>query len=203
MRSKAGTFCMVLGAVLVTLALSLFLFNQQESREAEEAVREVLPKLMEELEDESREPEEELPDPYDPEMTVVQIDGYGYIGCLSIPSLNLELPVMSEWDYERLKTAPCRYSGSVKMDNLVIAGHNYATHFSPIKWLEAGNEVNFTDMDGKTWHYQVAWMEILEPQAVEKMTMPEAEEDWDMTLFTCTTAGTARCTVRCIRVEEE
>ena len=26
-------------------------------------------------------------------------------------------------------------------------------------------------------------------------------DDWDLTLFTCTTGGSARCAVRCTRVE--
>ena len=73
-------------------------------------------------------PDATLPDPYDPEMTVVEIDGYGYVGVLTIPTLELELPVMSEWDAARLKIAPCRYSGSTKTRDLVIAGHNYTTH---------------------------------------------------------------------------
>ncbi len=51
-------------------------------------------------------PDATLPDPYDPEMTVVEIDGYGYVGVLTIPALELELPVMSEWDAARLKIAP-------------------------------------------------------------------------------------------------
>ena len=41
--------------------------------------------------------------PLDPNMPTVEIDGY-----LSVPSVGLELPVMAEWDYDRLKTAPCR-----------------------------------------------------------------------------------------------
>lgn len=197
MRSKAGTYCMVLGAMLVLAALSLLVYNRMEAKAAEEAAKEVLPKVIDEIEDRNG---KELQDPLDTSMTVVEIDGYGYIGYVTIPSLDLELPVMSEWDYDRLKTAPCRYSGSVKTDNLVIAGHNFARHFSPIKWLEEGAEVLFTDMSGSVWHYEVGWIEEIKPELVEKMTVPEEEDKWDLTLFTCTTDGTARCAVRCIRV---
>lgn len=204
---------MVLGTVLILAALSLLLWNKKEATEAEKASMEILPKIVEaieerigdskvkagEAEEKTGEQIEELSDPFDTEMTVVEIDGYSYIGFLSIPSLNLELPVMAEWDYKRLKIAPCRYSGSVKSDDLVIAGHNYARHFSPIKWMKAGEQVQFTDMDGRVWEYQVGWLENLKPEAVERMIESGENHAWDLTLFTCTTGGAARCAVRCIR----
>ena len=63
-------------------------------------------------------------DPYDTEMTQVTVRGNSYVGYLSIPALGLELPVMADWSYKRLRTAPCRYSGSTKTDDLVILAHN-------------------------------------------------------------------------------
>ena len=40
------------------------------------------------------------------EMTVTELNGWDYIGYLSIPSIGLELPVMSQWSYAGLKIAP-------------------------------------------------------------------------------------------------
>lgn len=40
------------------------------------------------------------------EMPVETIDGKDYIGVLSIPSLGLELPVLSQWNYPDLKRRP-------------------------------------------------------------------------------------------------
>ena len=34
------------------------------------------------------------------------IDGLDYIGTIRIPVLNLNLPVISEWDYKKMKTFP-------------------------------------------------------------------------------------------------
>lgn len=206
MRNKIGTLLMGLGTVLVLAVLSLFLWNEQEAREAERSAEHILPRLVEEIEQESTglAPEDgenaaDYPDPYDPAMTEVVIDGYAYIGYLSIPSLGLELPVMSEWDYTRLKIAPCRYSGSTKTDDLVIAGHNYARHFSPIKGLKEGETVYFVDMDGVRSDYQVASVEVLAPTAVEEMT----SGTYDLTLFTCTYGGRSRVAVRCQRTGED
>ena len=119
---KAGNVCMLLGTALVLAALSLFLWNQREAAEAGRAAEAVLPRLVENMEaarTKPTTPDATLPDPYDPEMTVVEIDGYGYVGVLTIPALELELPVMSEWDAARLKIAPCRYSGSTKTRELL------------------------------------------------------------------------------------
>ena len=190
---------MALGAALILAALSLFLWNQQEARRAGSSAMEVLPKVIDEIQrpDSSAAPVEPFyPDPYDPEMTVVEIDGNTYIGYLSIPAIDLELPVMSEWDYARLKLSPCRYTGSTKTDNLVIAAHNYRQHFGRLSDLSPGDQVLFTDMDGKTWAYEVAVIEVLTPTAIEDMTA----SGYDLTLFTCTYGGGNRVTVRCDRL---
>lgn len=43
-------------------------------------------------------------------------------------------------------------------------------------------------------------MENLQPTQIEEMTEKTEESDeWDLTLFTCTTGGSARCAVRCVR----
>ena len=45
-------------------------------------------------------------------MPTAEVEGYDYIGVLSIPVLDLELPVMDSWSYPQLKLSPCRYEGS-------------------------------------------------------------------------------------------
>lgn len=205
MRNKTGTAFMLLGAVLLLAALSLFFWNWREDVQAGEASDQVLLRLKGQLEEReapdgpSAPPQPVRPDPYDPAMTEVEIDGYAYIGYLSIPSVGIELPVMSEWDYTRLKIAPCRYVGSTKTGDLVIAAHNNSRHFGPIKdlALSIGDAVYFTDMDGVVTCYQVAEVYILQPTAVEEMT----SSGYPLTLFTCTYGGRTRVTVRCERVE--
>ena len=97
-----------------------------------------------------------------------------------------------------MKISPCRYEGSIYLDNMVICGHNYSTHFGTLKELDAGDLVFFTDMDGNLFEYAVAETEILQPTAVEEMT----SGNWDLTLFTCTVGGATRVTVRCLKLEQ-
>ncbi len=144
-----------------------------------------------------------LPDtvPAVPVMPTVELDGSLYIGILEIPSLSLSLPVMENWDYDKLKIAPCRYSGSYYMNDLVICGHNYAKHFASLLHISIGADVYFTNMDGQVIHYVVTNRETVWPTQVDVM-IDNTLEGWDLTLFTCYTGGQTRCAVRCTRVED-
>jgi len=130
------------------------------------------------------------------QMQTAEIDGYAYIGVLSVPALKIELPVMSEWSYPLLKRSACRYVGSFLDDTLVIAGHSTRRHFRPLRQAQVGDSVVFTDVLGNVIQYQVVAIESLSPHDVEKLTTG----DWDLTLFTCTPGGERRVTVRCNRV---
>jgi len=187
-------------------ALGLYQSNRHEALEAESASREVMTQLIEVITSEQIEaslssdeqvtelPPDMLP-PVDTTMETVEIDGNRYVGFLSIPVLELELPVMEEWDYERLKIAPCRFSGTLLGGDLVIAAHNYLRHFGHLQELPIGSEILFTDVNGNITRFTVAELEILQPTEVEYMTAG----DYDLTLFTCTYGGLTRFTVRCVR----
>ncbi|MBR2949549.1 MAG: sortase [Lachnospiraceae bacterium] len=117
---------------------------------------------------------------------------------LEIPAYELNLPVISQWSYPKLRMAPCRYEGSAYLDNLIISAHNYNSHFGNLKNLQMGDLIVFTDMDGNVFEYRVAERETLMPTAIEEMK----SGDWDLTLFTCTLGGQYRVTVRCERIKE-
>lgn len=198
MRSKIGITLMVLGTVLILGALSLVLYNHNEAARAAEASQKVMPELVQQIQERYQNSTDEnsthtIPNYYDPTMTEVEIDGFAYVGYLYIPSLELELPVMSTCDETRLQYAPCRYSGSTKTDDLVIAAHNYYGHFANLYQLETGAEVIFTDMDGVVSKYDVIAIDTLQPTDVAEMVAG----DYDLTLFTCTFGGQSRVTVRC------
>ena len=219
MKRRAGMICMILGAVLIVAALSLFLYNEWDSARAEERAEQVLEQMQKQTEDDAEEEAEDenisgeeterteqenaLADTDDFGKEIISIDGNDYIGWISIPSISLELPVMAQWSEEGLKTAPGRYAGSPSEDNLVIAGHNYRRHFSPIKWLEPGTEVCFTDAEERVRYYEIEETEELLPDQVEAMITKTEKDTWDLTLFTCTTSGQARCAVRCRRIDKK
>lgn len=195
MKAKRGAVWINAGLLLIAAALFLSAYNEWESHEARDSARQVIAQLCDALPTEAGEPTT-LPD-VRREMPVKTINGRDYIGVLSIPSLELELPVISQWDYPALKVAPCRYSGSLYQDNLIICAHNYASHFGKLKELQPGDIVLFTDMDEHVVTFQMVERETLNPMDAEGM---EAG-DWDLTLFTCTIDGQTRVTIRLERVE--
>lgn len=192
---------MIMGTVLVLSALLILLHNQMEARDAEKAALSALQEVRAAISENAREsmlPELEYPNDTNVlgEMRVEVIDGQAYIGCLSIPCLELELPIMSEWNYERLKMAPCRQFGSAESNDLVLAGHNYKRHFGMLHLLNTGDLVTFTDMGGKVLAYEVGAVETIAPTAVEEVKNSE----WDLLLYTCTYGGRNRVAVGCIRM---
>lgn len=191
MRRKIAIAFMLMGVVFIGFAMGLLIYNNYESRKAQESSDVLMESIR--LSIVEAEYEEEITDPFDEEMKIKEIDGYGYIGYLSIPALQLDLPVMSEWDYGRLKISPCRYYGSTKTDNLVIAAHNYRFHFGYLGHLKPGDTVVFTDMESKVSYYTVTSVEQLMPTDVDKVK----DTGDDLILYTCTYGGAKRITVRC------
>ena len=209
MKRKKGSFLIFMGLLLITAALSIVVWNIRENRTASRSAAEAVSRLAELIPEEpSGLPGQDapvsgadIPDHIlapDMEMPAQPAGEHRYIGLLEFPTLDLTLPVIDQWSYAALKTAPCRYSGSVYKDDMVIAAHNYQSHFSRLSALSQGNEVIFTDMDGNRFVYEVAVKETLPPTAVEEMISGE----WDLTLFTCTYDGRSRFTVRCERLED-
>lgn len=197
---KKGTRCIGVGLLLIAAALFLTGYNLWDDHRAGEDANAALEQLVPLIEDDPIPLDEiEYPDYIlnpNMEMPVKNIDGADYIGVISIPAIDRELPVFSEWNYTNLKTAPCRYVGSAYLDNMVICAHNYHIHFGSLKYLSYGDTVTFTDIDGNVFIYKVIEVEILQPTAIEEMTT----SDCDLTLFTCTIGGATRVTVRCERV---
>ena len=100
MKANRGTVWINAGLLLIAAALFLSAYNERESHEARDSARQVIAQLCDALPTEAGDDEaepttlpESLPD-VRREMPVKTINGRDYIGVLSIPSLELELPVI-------------------------------------------------------------------------------------------------------------
>ncbi|WP_434309994.1 sortase [Hominifimenecus sp. rT4P-3] len=205
MRKKAGLLLIITGTALLLSALSLVLYNWYADIQAGRNAKSLLAGVQSIMEErkadntallEMETAISESVEALDPELPVVELEGYAYVGTISIPTLELELPVMSEWDYERLRIAPCRQFGSSRTDDLVIAAHNYKNHFGLLKQLSVGEAAIFTDMDGVINDYAVVKTEILQPTDVNTVY----NSGHDLVLYTCTKGGKSRVVVFCDRV---
>ena len=198
MRKGFGICCIILGICCLLSSLGLLLYNRWEEENAQNASQQILLDVRESIQDNTgKETGGEKSDwAGAAAMPAAQVDGYDCIGVLSIPVLNLELPVLSDWSYAKLKVAPCHYFGSCYEENFVIAAHNYPSHFGKLSELQPKDLILFTDISGSVYGYEVVLLETLPANATEEMIT----SGFDLSLYTCTPGGASRVTVRCSAV---
>ena len=126
----------------------------------------------------------------------------GILGVLSIPELNVELPVIGKWSYDLLKLSVCRYRGPEAngKGNLILLGHNYKSgaHFGKLDRLKPGSELFLTDTNSQMLRYVVYEIRTIEPTAFSELEQYRGERG--LTLVTCINSGTQRQIFRCEQI---
>ena len=186
-RNSKGRFLIAAGAVLLLAALSLVLWNCYHENQSEKNMRSVLDTLKNKITETS----------FVSDEGYIEIDGRLYIGIISIPDIEVELPVMSEWSYDNLNISPCRYSGTIKQRDIVIAAHNYKDFFARLDELNSGSKIIFTDIYGREFTFEAIQTDLINGTDIDSML--SNSDDWDLTLFTCTWSGWSRVAVRAVR----
>lgn len=194
MGRKLGWMIIAAGTALILAAMFFLWHNRQEDDRARAASESLVERIEASMGAEEAAGEQAAEEDG---MTVVMLDGYAYIGCVEIPAIDRRLPVMADWSYQQLQLSPCRQFGSVEGNDLVIAAHNYDSHFGRLKELIEGAEVLFTDMEGNVTGYTVARVAVLQPDEVDAVR----ESGHDLVLYTCTKGGKTRVAVFCDRAE--
>jgi len=186
-RKAKGIALLLLGCVFLLIAGGWYLYNVYEDRSAGQKSAEILSKW-----DQSNITVDESDD----NRPIITVDGDAFCGKIVIDKLQIELPIYDEWDYARLKSAPCRYTGSIITNDIIVVAHNYNSHFGTLDQLIIGDRILIFDAYGTTHHYVVKDLILLDGTAVTDMHAG----GWDLTLFTCTVGGEQRVTVRCEKV---
>ena len=194
MRKWIGVICVFLGVLCMLSAIGFVAYNRLEDMNAKDVAQD----FLEDVQSIINEEQSEQPLLNDTKMATVEVDGYDCIGILSVPVLDLELPVLTDWSYAKLKKAPCHYYGSYYEKDFVIAAHNYKSHFGRLSKLQAGDIVVFTDVSGTVHYYEVVILETLPKNATKEMIT----SGFDLSLYTCTLGGGSRVTVRCNAVQD-
>lgn len=115
------------------------------------------------------------------------------LGVISIPAVDLELPVQKEWDDEELEVSPCFYSFTMNGEGVVIGAHNYKAHFGRLAECVIGDTVSIRYADGTVISYEIKDMDTLAKNELSNLLNTE----YDLTLFTCTPGGHSRLVLRC------
>ncbi len=128
---------------------------------------------------------------------------YTYESILSIPSLGIEYPVLSETSEELLKISINKFWGGSpnSVGNYCIVGHNYKSGkmFGKLSQMKSGDTIKLTDLSGKTLEYKVYDRYVVDPENVA-CTSQITNGLKEVTLITCTNAGKQRLIIKCREV---
>jgi len=196
-----GLSLLAAGFLLLAAAGGLHLMQEQQDALAGENAR----ILLQQLEHIQSSPVYAQPSPSVPDTTAPQSAptmpeadylGYAMLGTIRVPAADIELPVLSNWDYDLLDVAPCRYTGSIPDGDMILMGHNYKSHFSRLRYAAPGDEVEFVDAAGTSYRYIVDRVDILHKNDGEFLP-----SEHPLILFTCTRSGQDRIVLRCSLIQ--
>lgn len=133
------------------------------------------------------------------EVTTSNGQTYETEGTLSIPSIGISYPILTEENDELLKISLCKYWGPSpnQIGNYCIVGHNYASGkmFGKLSQVNNGDKVNLTDLSGNTITYSVYNKYPVKPTDVS-CTSQLTNGQREITLITCTNYGKERLVVK-------
>lgn len=189
--NKFSKYLIILGILCVLLSITLYIKNKYQELDTGKKSKEILDIIETKINVNDK---EEIKT--NTEDLVLNISGYDYIGVISIPSLNIKLPIMRETDYDRLAISPCKYYGNITTNDLVLCAHDYVNQFGKISNLKEDDIVIITDVLGNNYVYKVVLTEELNPTDITNMI----DSPFDLTLYTCSYGALKRITVRCNRI---
>ena len=125
---------------------------------------------------------------------------YSTVGSISIPSIDVNYPILSETSDSLLKVSVCKFWGCDpnEVGNLCIVGHNYKNNqfFSRLSELNVGDKVFLTPNNGKDLKYLVYNKYEIEETDME-CTNQNTNVNVEITLITCTKDKKKRLVVKC------
>lgn len=189
--NKFSKYLIILGILCILLSITLYIKNKYQELDTGKKSKEMLDIIETKINVSDK---EEIKS--NTEDLVLNISGYDYIGVISIPSLNIKLPIMRETDYDRLAISPCKYYGNINTNDLVLCAHDYVNQFGKISNLKEDDIVIITDVLGNNYVYKVVLTEELNPTDITNMI----DSPFDLTLYTCSYGALKRITVRCNRI---
>lgn len=189
--NKFSKYLIILGILCILLSITLYIKNKYQELDTGKKSKEILDIIETKINVNDK---EEIKS--NTEDLVLNISGYDYIGVISIPSLNIKLPIMRETDYDRLAISPCKYYGNINTNDLVLCAHDYVNQFGKISNLKEDDIVIITDVLGNNYVYKVVLTEELNPTDITNMI----DSPFDLTLYTCSYGALKRITVRCNRI---
>ena len=182
-NNKSVNIYMIIGLLTLSAAILISAYNIYDAKRAENYSKKLWSEISRSIEEKVETDFSKCRNLEGVNMPCLKIGNCRCIGELEIKGLSLNLPVLEECDAQKLKISPCRYNGTVYDNNMIIAAHNYRSHFGKLFKINRGDSVQFTDADGYVYHYVVSDIEIINGNNPEKL-LDGGNDKWDLSLFT-------------------
>ncbi len=169
-----SNLCIVAGCGLVMVALVMLVFWYASAAVYETRCDEYVNTLNAVLpETQNAVPEERLNNT----MPILEAQGKDFVALLEFPTFGSTLPVCDDWG--KPTAYPCRFTGSVYNNTLVIGSSDRKGQMNYVKDLSVGDSVYVTDMTGNRYAYQIS--DILISSDVDRDTL--CSSDARLTIF--------------------
>ena len=114
-----------------------------------------------------------------PTMSALEISKMSFVGVVELPDYDCQLPIYSQWKRAKVRQFPCRYTGSVYDNSLIIGASDNDGQFDFIKQLSNGDSVYVVDTTGVRYTYTVTNILRTKDVGTENLRKIQA----DLTLF--------------------
>lgn len=222
-KKKIYKFSFIICIILVIMLFSVYVYAQYDRDKNEEISQDILKNMEYDTTTISKDDEvwvidlqataEDVNDNKKSVVTTqnrtsnkVLVDGVEYdtVGSISIPSINVYYPILSETTESLLKVSVCKFWGSNpnEVGNLCIAGHNYRNQkfFSKVPDLPVGDIIEITDLSNNTVRYKIYDIYTVVPEDVS-CTSQLTNGKKIVTLITCTDDSEQRVIVKAEAME--
>ena len=222
-KKKIYKFSFIICIILVIMLFSVYVYAQYDRDKNEEISQDILKNMEYDTTTISKDDEvwvidlqataEDVNDNKKSVVTTqnrtsnkVLVDGVEYdtVGSISIPSINVNYPILSETTESLLKVSVCKFWGSNpnEVGNLCIAGHNYRNKkfFSKVPDLDVGDTIEITDLSNRTVKYKIYDKYNVVPEDVS-CTSQLTNGKKIVTLITCTDDSSERVIVKAEAME--
>lgn len=184
--------CNIILVILVIAFISLILYigiKYIEHKSEENKLQDVVSEFKNKLEITNKESNE----------IELEYNGYKVVGIINIPKLKIKFPILDKTNDDTMKVSVTKFWGNNVNDigNFTIAGHNNldGTMFSNIKKLNIGDEIELTDLSGKTLKYEIFDKYVIDPNDIS-CTKSVYKNKKEVTLITCTNGRLNRLVIK-------
>lgn len=126
-------------------------------------------------------------------MARMELDGTDFIAVLTVPGCGTRLPVCADWDADRIRQYPCRFTGNLYDENLIIGGSDNPGQLDFMKAIGVGDSVFLTDMTGYQYRYTVSDIRLTEDASAASLSQTDAA----LTIYARDTYGLYYTVIHC------